>query len=103
MIRRAVLGRLDRGGASGEPAVRPFSRRMTMSGGVLAKAPRGANAKARRGWQWGLVATATALASLGATTTAGAAPTHTGAPTGVIVRAASGQLHDAEDAVTATG
>ncbi len=74
-----------------------------MSGGVLAKAPRGARGTARRGWQWGLVATATALTGLGITTTAGAAPSHPGVPTSVIVRAASGQLRDAEDAVTATG
>ena len=59
--------------------------------------------RVRRGWQWGAMAAAVAATSLVAPVAAGAAETHDGAPTSVIVRATAGHVHDAEAVVEAAG
>jgi hypothetical protein len=59
--------------------------------------------RVRRGWQWGVVAAAVAATGLVAPLAAGAAPTHDGVPTSVIVRSEAGHLHDAEAVVETAG
>ncbi len=76
-----------------------------MPGSGFAQAPRGTKRTIRRGWQWGAVAVATSLASVvgPATAVSASTRTHTGTPTGVVVRATAGHLDDAEGAVRAAG
>ena len=59
--------------------------------------------RVRRGWQWGAMAAAVAATSLVAPVAAGAAESHDGTPTSVIVRATTGHVHDAEAVVEAAG